>query len=160
MPAECSIDDLLSNWIGRIDELLTDQLNEILHHSDFQKLEASWRGLYYLVMSTETGALLQIKVLNASKDDLLEDLESASEFDDSALFKLIHDFEFGTFGGSPYGVLIGDYKIGADDRDMLFIEKMSQVAAAAHAPFSTLRHTTCVHTLSNAPLSRPLTPLR
>jgi len=137
MPAEGSIEDLLFSSIDRIDEMLTDQLNEILHHFDFQKLEAAWRGLYYLVMNTETGELLQIKVLNASKDDLLEDLESASEFDDSALFKLIHDFEFFTFGGTPYGVLIGDYEIGADDRDMLFIEKMAQVAAAAHAPFIT-----------------------
>ena len=125
----------INNRISQIDKLISDQLNEIMHHEDFQKLEGSWRGLNYLVMQSETGESMKIRVLNASKKDLLKDLEKAAEFDQSTLFKKIYESEFGTFGGSAYGALIGDFKISNHPQDMSLIEKMSQVAAAAHAPF-------------------------
>ena len=126
---------MINARISQIDKLLSDQLNEIMHHEDFQKLEASWRGLQYLVQQSETGEHLKIRVLNASKKDLLKDLEKAAEFDQSQLFKKIYESEFGTFGGSAYGALIGDYEISNHPQDLSFLEKMSQVAAAAHAPF-------------------------
>jgi type VI secretion system protein ImpC len=121
--------------IAEIDRLLSAQLNEIMHHEDFQKLEASWRGLHYLVHQSETGVSLKIRVLNASKKDLLNDLERASEFDQSALFKKVYEDEYGIFGGAPYGTLIGDYQFGVNQQDMALIERISNVAAAAHAPF-------------------------
>ncbi len=121
--------------IAEIDRLLSAQLNEIMHHEDFQKLEASWRGLHYLVSQSETGVSLKIRVLNASKKDLLNDLERASEFDQSALFKKVYEDEYGIFGGAPYGTLIGDYQFGINQQDMALIERISNVAAAAHAPF-------------------------
>lgn len=126
---------MINARISQIDKLLSDQLNEIMHHEDFQKLEASWRGLQYLVQQSETGEHLKIRVLNASKKDLLKDLEKAAEFDQSQLFKKIYESEFGTFGGSAYGALIGDYQISNHPQDLSFLEKMSQVASAAHAPF-------------------------
>jgi type VI secretion system protein ImpC len=126
---------MINARISQIDKLLSDQLNEIMHHPDFQKLEASWRGMHYLVHQSETGEHLKIRVLNASKKDLLKDLEKAAEFDQSQLFKKIYESEFGTFGGSAYGALIGDYEISNHPQDLSFLEKMSQVAAAAHAPF-------------------------
>jgi type VI secretion system protein ImpC len=126
---------MINARISQIDKLLSDQLNEIMHHQDFQKLEASWRGMHYLVHQSETGEHLKIRVLNASKKDLLKDLEKAAEFDQSQLFKKIYESEFGTFGGSAYGALIGDYEISNHPQDLSFLEKMSQVAAAAHAPF-------------------------
>jgi type VI secretion system protein ImpC len=126
---------MINARISQIDKLLSDQLNEIMHHPDFQKLEASWRGMHYLVHQSETGEHLKIRVLNASKKDLLKDLEKAAEFDQSQLFKKIYESEFGTFGGSAYGALIGDYEISNHPQDLAFLEKMSQVAAAAHAPF-------------------------
>jgi type VI secretion system protein ImpC len=126
---------MINSRISQIDKLISDQLNEIMHHSDFQKLEGSWRGLNYLVMHSETGEHMKIRVMNATKKDLLKDLEKAAEFDQSALFKKIYEAEFGTFGGSAYGALIGDFEISNHPQDMSFIEKMSQVAAAAHAPF-------------------------
>jgi type VI secretion system protein ImpC len=121
--------------IADIDVLLSKQLNEIMHHPDFQKMEGSWRGLHYLVHQSETSTMLKIKVLNTSKDDLRKDLERAVEFDQSALFKKVYEEEFGTFGGAPFGALVGDYEFGRHPQDMGLIEKISNVAAAAHAPF-------------------------
>ena len=83
-----------------------------MHHPDFQKLEGSWRGLHYLVFESETSTMLKIRVLNVSKKDLLKDLERAAEFDQTALFKKIYEEEYGTFGGAPFGALIGDYEFG------------------------------------------------
>jgi type VI secretion system protein ImpC len=121
--------------IADIDELLSRQLNQIMHHQDFQKLEASWRGLQFLVMSSETSTMLKLKVLNVSKADLRRDLERATEFDQSALFKKVYEEEFGTFGGAPFGALIGDYEFSRHPQDVGMLEKLSNVAAAAHAPF-------------------------
>jgi len=121
--------------VGAIDALLSKQLNAILHHPEFQALEASWRGLHYFVHQSETGTQLKIKVMNVSKKDLLKDMERAPEFDQSALFKKVYEEEFGTFGGAPFGALIGDYEFGRHPQDIALVEKISNVAAAAHAPF-------------------------
>jgi type VI secretion system protein ImpC len=125
----------LSQRIAEIDALLSAQLNEILHNPEFQKLEATWRGMHYLVMNSETGSRLKLRVLNASKKELLEDAEKATEFDQSALFKKVYEEEYGTFGGHPYGLLVGDYEFGRHPQDIGLLEKLSGVAAAAHAPF-------------------------
>src|SRR5215510_1882477 len=121
--------------IAEIDRLLTAQLNEIMHAEELQKLEGSWRGLHHLVFESETGPMLKIKVMNVSKKDLAKDLEKAIEFDQSALFKKIYEEEFGTFGGAPFGALIGDYEFSNHPQDMACLERISNVAAAAHAPF-------------------------
>ncbi|MBV8047929.1 MAG: type VI secretion system contractile sheath large subunit [Paludibacterium sp.] len=121
--------------IAEIDALITSQLNEIMHHADFQQLEASWRGLRYLVMSSETSTMLKIKMLNVSKKDLVKDFKSAAEFDQSALFKKIYEEEYGTFGGAPYAALVGDYEFTRHPEDFYLLDEMSHVAAAAHAPF-------------------------
>jgi type VI secretion system protein ImpC len=121
--------------IAQIDHLVSIQLNEILHHESFQKLEASWRGLKYLLDRSETSDQLKIKVLNVSKKDLLRDLQRASEFDQSALFKKVYEEEFGTFGGAPFAAMVGDYEFGKHPEDLELLEKVSAVAASAHAPF-------------------------
>ena len=126
---------MINARIAQIDRLISQQLNEIMHHPEFQKLEASWRGLFYLVNQSETGENLKIRVMNVSKKDLLRDMERAAEFDQSALFKKIYEEEYGMFGGAPYGALIGDYEFGNHPQDLSLLEKVSQVAAAAHAPF-------------------------
>jgi type VI secretion system protein ImpC len=129
------LEQTLSSTIADLDQLISRQLNEVMHHPEFQALEASWRGLRYLVMSSETSPMLKIKVLNVSKKDLARDLERATEFDQSALFKKVYEEEFGTFGGAPFGALIGDYEFGRHPQDLAMLEKVSNVAAAAHAPF-------------------------
>ena len=121
--------------IADIDQLLTTQLNEIMHQQEFQKLEASWRGLHYVVRESETSPMLKIRVLNVSKEDLRRDLERAVEFDQSALFKKVYEEEYGTFGGAPYAALIGDYEFSRTSPDIGLLEKISNVAAGAHAPF-------------------------
>lgn len=125
----------ISKRIAEIDQLLSDQLNEILHHPDFLKLEGSWRGLNYLVHSSETGSNLKLRVLNVSKEELRKDLERAIEFDQSALFKKVYEEEYGTFGGTPYSCLLGDFEFGRTPMDMSLLQKVAEVAAAAHAPF-------------------------
>ena len=128
---------MINARIAQIDHLLSLQLNEVMHHPTFQKLEGSWRGLKYLVDHSECTSQLKIRVLNVSKKDLLRDLQRAPEFDQSALFKKVYEEEFGVFGGEPLGAMIGDFEISRHPEDLEFIEKVSQVAAAAHAPFLT-----------------------
>ncbi|MCB1035541.1 MAG: type VI secretion system contractile sheath large subunit [Acidobacteria bacterium] len=127
----------LQGRIAELDKLLSDQVNEILHHPDLQKLEASWRGLHFLVKNTETGPKLKLLVLCASRQEVQKDLVSASDFDQSQLFKKIYEEEYGTFGGSPFSVLVGDYEISRSAKDQVFLAKIAEVAAAAHAPFIT-----------------------
>jgi len=126
---------MINARIAQIDSLISRQLNEIMHAEPFQKLEASWRGLHYLVDKTETGTQLKIRVFNVAKRELSKDLERAIEFDQSQLFKKIYSAEYDMFGGEPFGALVGDFEFGKDPRDVSMLEKISNVAAAAHAPF-------------------------
>src|ERR1700690_950821 len=130
-------ESMINARIAQIDRLLSEQLNEILHHADFQKLEGSWRGLKYLLDQSETNDMMKIKILNCSKKDLLRDLQRAPEFDQSALFKKVYEEEFGVFGGAPFGALGGDYEFGRGPEDIDLLDRVSKVAASAHAPFLT-----------------------
>lgn len=121
--------------IAELDQLISTQLSEVMHAPAFQKLESSWTGLQYLCKQTSTGEQMKIKVFNASKKELVKDFKTAIDFDQSALFKKVYEEEFGTFGGAPFATMIGDYEIGRGAEDMYFVEQMSHVAAAAHAPF-------------------------
>jgi type VI secretion system protein ImpC len=129
------MDTAINARIAEIDRLISSQLNEIMHHDDFQKLEGSWRGLHHLVKESSTGTQLKIRVMSVQKKELLKDFERALEFDQSSMFKKLYEEEFGMFGGAPYGALIGDFEFGNHPQDMALLEKISQVAAAAHAPF-------------------------
>ncbi len=146
---------MINARIAQIDRLISNQLNEIMHHPDLQKLEGSWRGLNYLIQQSETGDMLKIRVMNVSKKDLLKDMEKASEFDQSSLFKKIYEEEFGMFGGSSYGALMGDYEFGNNPQDLSLLEKISEVAAAAHAPFVAAAAPTMFNMDSFTELSGP-----
>jgi type VI secretion system protein ImpC len=130
-----NMDVAINARIAEIDRLLSSQMNEIMHNEEFQKLEGSWRGLHHLVKNSMTGTQMKIRVMSVTKNDLLKDFERALEFDQSALFKKIYEEEYGTFGGAPFGALIGDFEFGNHPQDMALLESISQVAAAAHAPF-------------------------
>jgi type VI secretion system protein ImpC len=121
--------------IAAIDRKLSAQLAEIMHAPAFTRLEGTWRGLHYLVMNSETGTGLKIRVLNATKRELYRDLTKATEFDQSQLFKKIYENEFGTPGGEPYGALIGDYEWTNHPDDIETLRLISNVAAASFAPF-------------------------
>jgi type VI secretion system protein ImpC len=130
-----NMDVAINARIAEIDRLLSAQLNEIMHHQEFQKLEGSWRGLHHLVKNSLTGTMLKIRVMSVTKKELLKDFERALEFDQSALFKKIYEDEYGMFGGAPFGAIIGDYEFGNHPQDLSLLESISGVAAAAHAPF-------------------------
>jgi type VI secretion system protein ImpC len=121
--------------LAAIDQKLSAQLNAIVHHPRFLQLEGSLRGLHYLVMNSETGTSLKLRVANVSKRELNRDLTRAVEFDQSQLFKQIYENEFGTPGGEPYGALIGDYAWTNHPDDIETLRLMSNVAAGAFAPF-------------------------
>lgn len=121
--------------VAELDRLISEQLSEVMHAPEFQAMESAWTGLHYLCRQTSTGTQQKIKLFNASKRDLVKDFKTAIDFDQSALFKKVYEEEFGTFGGAPFGTLIGQYQISRQPEDMYFIDQMSHIAAAAHAPF-------------------------
>ncbi|WP_227814958.1 type VI secretion system contractile sheath large subunit [Nitrogeniibacter aestuarii] len=121
--------------VAELDRLISSQLSEVMHAPEFQALESAWTGLHYLCKQTSTGELMKIKLMSATKKELVKDFKTAIDFDQSALFKKVYEEEFGTFGGSPFGTLIGQFEVSRQPEDMYFLEQMSHVAAAAHAPF-------------------------
>src|SRR6204780_4940075 len=123
--------------IAAIDAKLTEQINVIMHTEDFQGLESAWRGLHHLVNNTETDETLKIRVLNISKKDVGRTLKRfrGTAWDQSPIFKKLYEEEYGQFGGAPYGMLLGDYYFDHSPQDVQLLGDMSQVAAAAHAPF-------------------------
>src|SRR5437773_923223 len=130
-----NVTQTIKQGITAIDKVMSKQLAAIMHNADFQKLEGSWRGLHHLVMNSETGAQLKIKVFNVSKRDLFKDVDKAVEFDQSQIFKKLYENEFGSPGGEPYGALVGDYEFTNHPEDVELLSKMSNVAAAAFCPF-------------------------
>ncbi|GAA5167572.1 type VI secretion system contractile sheath large subunit [Viridibacterium curvum] len=123
--------------IAELDKKLSEQINLIMHHEDFQKLEGAWRGLHYLVNNTETDEMLKIRVMNISKADLGKTLKryKGTAWDQSPLFKRIYEEEYGQFGGEPFGCLVGDYHFDQSPPDVELLSEMAKVAAAAHSPF-------------------------
>lgn len=125
---------MIAERIATIDKIISNQLNEIMHAEEFQKLEATWRGLDRLCKSAELAKDLHIKVLNTTKQELLKDFERAPGFDQSRLFKIIYEEQFGTLGGSPFGILTTDFSFGRAPQDVRLLKELSHVAASAHAP--------------------------
>lgn len=128
---------MINARIAQLDHLISIQLSEVLHHPEFQKLEATWRGLQYLIRNSECTSMLKIRIMNVSKKELARDLQRAAEFDQSAIFKKVYEEEYGVFGGEPFAALLGDYEFGKSFEDIELLDSMSHVAAAAHAPFLT-----------------------
>ncbi len=125
--------------VAEIDAKLTEQVNQIIHHADYQQLESAWRGLHFLVNNSETDEMLKIRVMDISKKDLSKTLRKykGTAWDQSPLFKKLYEEEYGQFGGEPYGCLIGDYHFDHSPKDVEILGEMSKIAAAAHAPFLT-----------------------
>jgi|HubBroStandDraft_6_1064221.scaffolds.fasta_scaffold57515_3 type VI secretion system protein ImpC len=133
--AKQAIAAALQQAIADLDEQIGGMVDQILHDDGFQALESRWRGLNYLVMNTETSTRLKIRVLNVTKKELIDDLTKAPDFDRSLLFKKVYEEEYGTFGGAPFSMMMGDYSFTAAAPDVDLLDRISAVAAAAHAPF-------------------------
>ncbi|PSW21398.1 type VI secretion system contractile sheath large subunit [Photobacterium sanctipauli] len=125
----------IENAIAEIDKQMSKQLSAIMQQDDFQRLEGSWRGLNKLVRESDTGQSLKIKLVDFSKEELLDQFEDAPAVDRSPLFDALYQKEFGTAGGEPYGALIGDYTFSHKDEDVALLRYMGETAAASHAPF-------------------------
>jgi type VI secretion system protein ImpC len=154
-------DDVLKSirsMIAAIDKKLTEQVNLILHHDDFQKLEGAWRGLHHLVSRTETDTMLKIRVFNVSKTDLAKELKKfeGTAWDQSPFFKKIYEEEYGQLGGEPFGCLVGDYHFDHTPPDVKMLSSLAQIAAAAHAPFITGGSPTLMQMESWQELSNPV----
>ena len=123
--------------IAAIDKKLSDQVNLILHHEDFQKLEGAWRGLHYMVSNTETDENLKIRVMNVSKAELGKTLKryKGTNWDQSPIFKKVYAEEFSQFGGQPFGAIVGDYHFDQSAPDVELLTEMAKISAAAHCPF-------------------------
>ncbi len=125
--------------IAEIDKKLTEQINLIIHHEDYQKLEGAWRGLHHLVNNTETDEMLKIRVMNISKKDVHKTVKKfkGTAWDQSPVFKKLYEEEYGQFGGEPYGCLVGDYHFDHSPPDVELLGEISKISAATHSPFIT-----------------------
>jgi type VI secretion system protein ImpC len=143
--------------IAEIDRKLTEQVNQIIHHADFQKLESAWRGIHYLVNNTETDEFLKLRVMNISKNELGKTLKKfkGTAWDQSPMFKKLYEQEYGQFGGEPFGCLVGDYHFNHSPPDVELLTEMSKVCAAAHSPFIAGVDPTVMQMESWAELSNP-----
>ena len=131
------VSQTIQSLIAEIDKKLSQQINQILHHADFQKIESAWRGLHHLVNNTETDEMLKIRVMNISKVELAKMLKTfkGTAWDQSPIFKKLYEQEFGQFGGEPYGCLVSDYYFDHSPPDVELLGEIAQISAAAHAPF-------------------------
>jgi type VI secretion system protein ImpC len=147
----------IESIVAEIDKKLTEQVNEILHHQDFQQLESAWRGLHYLVNNTETDEMLKVRVMNISKKDMHKTLRKfkGTAWDQSPIFKKVYEEEFGQFGGEPFGSLVADYHFDHSPPDVELLGEMAKIAAAAHAPLITGANPTLFQMDSWSELANP-----
>lgn len=127
----------LDEMIAHIDHLLSEQMDEVLHNEEFQKLESTWRGLRFLVERTDFNENIKISLFDITKEEALEDFENNPDITQSIVYKNIYSSEYGQFGGEPIGAIIGDYQLTLASSDMTFLNKMASIAAMSHSPFLT-----------------------
>jgi type VI secretion system protein ImpC len=147
----------IQSIIAELDKALSAQVNEIMHHADFQEVESAWRGLHHLVNNSETDSQLKIRVLNISKKELGKTLKryKGTNWDQSPIFKKLYEAEYGQFGGEPYGCLVGDYYFDQSPPDVEILGEMGKICAAAHAPFLSAVSPTLFQMESWQELSNP-----
>jgi len=147
----------IESLIAAIDQKMSEQINQIIHHADFQQLESAWRGLHYLVNNTETDEMLKIRVMNISKKELHKTVKKfkGTAWDQSPIFKKVYEEEYGQFGGEPFGCLVGDYYFDHSPTDVELLREMSQIAAASHTPFIAAAAPTAMQMDSWQELSNP-----
>jgi type VI secretion system protein ImpC len=126
---------VVNDMIVEIDQKLSKQLDVVLHHPQFQKLESSWRGLKLLVDRTDFRENNKIEILNVSKEDLLSDFEDSPEIVKSGLYKLVYTENYGVFGGEPVGAMVANFEFGPGPQDVSLLQYCASVAGMSHAPF-------------------------
>ena len=127
----------LDEMIAHIDTILSAQMDEILHNKSFQELESTWCGIRFLVERTNFNENVKIDLLDATKEEILDDFENNLDITQSTLYKQIYSAEYGQFGGEPVGAIVADYELDKSNQDMTFLNKMSSIAAMSHSPLLT-----------------------
>ena len=127
----------IKSLISGIDNMLTDQVNEIIHAPEVREMEGTWRGLHYLINNTETDQKLKIRVINVTKDELADHLEDfeGQMWDQADMFKKVYSDEYSMFGGEPFGCIVGAYEFSHKPKDVAMLRNLSGICASAHAPF-------------------------
>lgn len=147
----------IESLIAEIDRKLSEQINEIIHHEEFRKIEGTWRGFHYLANNTETDEMLKIRVMNISKADYHKTLKKfkGTNWDQSPIFKKIYEEEYGQFGGEPYGCLVADYYFDHTPVDVEILRETAKICAASHTPFISGASPTLMQMGSWQELSNP-----
>jgi type VI secretion system protein ImpC len=126
---------LVDAMIAEIDHKLSRQIDEVLHHAEYQKMESAWRGLKFAVDRVNFRENIKVEMLNVSKEDLLMDFEDSPEIPKSGMYRIVYSAEYGQFGGKPYGLIVGNYDFGPGPQDIALLQNCAAVAAMSHAPF-------------------------
>lgn len=126
---------VIDDFIAEIDQQMSSQINEILHSKPFQAMESAWRSLWYLVDNTEFRANIRIEVLNASKDDLLNDFQDSKDWQKSGLFRTVYRDQYNTFGGKPYGLMVGNFDFDYRNPEIDLLKEIARVASVGKCPF-------------------------
>ena len=126
---------VVDDFISEIDQQLSAQVNEILHNESFQKLESSWRSLWYLIANTEFRQNVRIEMMNVSKEDLLEDFQDCKDWQKSGLFKTVYRDQYNTFGGNPYGLMVSNFEFDYRNPEVELMSEIARVSAVAKCPF-------------------------
>ncbi|WP_268801602.1 type VI secretion system contractile sheath domain-containing protein [Piscirickettsia litoralis] len=128
---------MIQGLIHRVDSIINEQVNEVLHAPEFQRLESTWCSIDDLVKNTNFRANIKIDLFDAEKDEIAEDFEcNSSDMTGSALFKKVYTEEYDQYGGEPYGSVIGLYEFEHTPKNIEWLKNMSKLAAASHAPFT------------------------
>lgn len=126
---------LLDEHIASLDTQISRQLDAVMHHPDFQRVESTWRGVKSLIDQTDFRQNVRIELLDISKTDLVRDFEDAPEIAQSGLYLHTYTREYDTPGGEPIAAAISNYEFDRSPQDIALLRNISKVAAAAHMPF-------------------------
>ena len=156
VPVDAGAKRAVAERIAALDRLVSDQVNEVLHHRKVQKLEATWRSLDKIVAENDLSSTMRVRVLNCHRKEIERDLARAPAFDQSHLFRSVYESEYGTLGGTPYSFLVGDFEVGRSPRDIDFVRQAAAVAAMAHTPLFAAAAPDLLDLESFAELDRPV----
>lgn len=130
---------LVDSYIAEIDKAISAQMDEILHHPEFQELEGTWRGLHFLVQNTEFTKPVKLELLDVTKEELFEDLEDAAGGEgydkDSALWHHVYWNAYDKVGGHPYTAIVSDYQFNNKPQDIKLLRHLSVLGEMAQLPF-------------------------
>ena len=121
--------------VASVDEATSRLMRSILHHADFQSLEAAWRAAYFLTSNLETGTDLKLYLLDVTKDELASDLSATDKLEETGAYRLLVEQSVNTFGGDLWATIVGNYAFEATRADALTLGRLAKIAERAGAPF-------------------------